>query len=129
MHPRSPNSVRIVRGILDGGAPVRVGGFIGVPRAVDPPPSGLGSGRRVAFAPEGDTTGVWDRDRVAQMLARLVNNARRHGDAAAVEVCVRGAHDHVEVIVENRGSIDDAAMAHLFQPLVPASARGARSSS
>lgn len=54
----SPNSVRIVRGILDGGAPIEVGGFIGVPRATDPPPSGVGSGRRVAFAPEGDTTGV-----------------------------------------------------------------------
>ncbi len=54
----SPYSVRIVRGILDGSAPIVVDGFLGVPRAIDPPPSGLGSGRRVEFAPEGATTGV-----------------------------------------------------------------------
>jgi hypothetical protein len=54
----SPNSVRIVRGILDGGAPIPVTGFLGVPRAVDPPPSGIGTGRRVEFAPEGDVTGT-----------------------------------------------------------------------
>ena len=53
----SPNSVRIVRGVRDSGAPVVVGDFIGVPRAVDPPPSGMGSGRRVEFQPEGDVTG------------------------------------------------------------------------
>ena len=54
----SPYSVRIVRGILDGSAPISVGDFLGVPRATDPPPSGLGSGRRVAFTPEGNTTGT-----------------------------------------------------------------------
>lgn len=53
----SPNSVRILRGILDASQPVIVRDFIGVPRATDPPPSGIGSGRRVAFDPEGDVTG------------------------------------------------------------------------
>jgi hypothetical protein len=54
----SPYSVRIVRGILDGSAPLDVGDFVGVPRPIDPPPSGMGTGRRVEFAAEGDTTGV-----------------------------------------------------------------------
>lgn len=58
MNGGSPYSVRIVRGILDGSAPIMVGDFVGVPRAVDPPPSGVASGRRVEFAPEGDTTGA-----------------------------------------------------------------------
>lgn len=58
MNGGSPYSVRIVRGIQDGSAPITVGDFLGVPRAVDPPPGGTGSGRRVEFAPEGSTTGV-----------------------------------------------------------------------
>lgn len=57
-HGGSPNSVRIVRGIVDASAPVVIGDFLGVPRAVDPPPSGVGSGRRVEFAPEGDPAGA-----------------------------------------------------------------------
>ncbi len=54
----SPYSVRIVRGLQDASAPITVGDFIGVPRPVDPPASGTASGRRVEFAPEGNTTGV-----------------------------------------------------------------------
>jgi hypothetical protein len=58
MNGGSPYSVRIVRGIHDGSAPISVGDFLGVPRAVDPPPSGIASDRRVVFTAEGDTTGT-----------------------------------------------------------------------
>jgi hypothetical protein len=53
----SPYSVRIVRGIHDGSVPVVVRDFIGVPRPLDPPASGVSSGRRVEFAPEAGTAG------------------------------------------------------------------------
>jgi hypothetical protein len=58
MNGGSPYSVRIVSGIHDGSAPIVVGDFLGVPRAVDPPPSGTASGRRVELVSEGDTTGT-----------------------------------------------------------------------
>lgn len=54
----APYSVRIVRGVGDAGTPLVVGDFLGVPRAVDPPPSGTASGRRVAFAPEAPAAGT-----------------------------------------------------------------------
>jgi signal transduction histidine kinase len=101
----------------------RVVNLVDVARAVLEREDAAPGARRSRLRAEGDTTGLWDRDRVAQMIARLVNNARRHGDVGAVEVCVRGAQDHVEVVVENRGTLDDDAMAHLFQPLVPARVR------
>lgn len=54
----APFSVRIVRGVRATSTPVVVGDFLGVPRAIDPPPDGIGSARQVRFAPEGETTGT-----------------------------------------------------------------------
>ncbi len=53
----APFSVRMVKGLHDTGAPITVGDFVGVPRAVDPAPNGIASGRRVRFIPDGDVTG------------------------------------------------------------------------
>lgn len=106
---------------LDGDLAItrRAMNLVDVARAVLEREDAAPGARRSRLRAEGDTTGLWDRDRVAQMIARLVSNARRHGDVGAVEVCVRGCPEHVEVIVENRGDLDDDAMTHLFQPLVP----------
>lgn len=93
--------------------------LVDVARAVLEREDAAPGARRSRLRAEGDTTGQWDRDRVAQMIARLVSNARRHGDVGAVEVCVRGVADHVEIVVENRGNVAEEAMLHLFQPLVP----------
>lgn len=54
----SPYSVRIVRGIQDPTAPVVIGDFIPVPRAADPAPSGIASGRRVRFVEEAPAQGT-----------------------------------------------------------------------
>ncbi len=54
----APFSVRMLRGLHDTGALITVGGFVGVPRAVDPASGGVASGRRVRFAPDGNTTGT-----------------------------------------------------------------------
>lgn len=80
--------------------------------------------RRTRLHAEGDTTGVWDRDRLAQLVARLVVNARRHGEAsAALEVHVRGMSDAVELHVVNRGTLEQETLAHLFQPFRPRDAQ------
>lgn len=49
----NPFSVRFVRGLSALGA-VDIGGFLGVPRPVDPPFDGTATSRRVEFAPEGN---------------------------------------------------------------------------
>ena len=46
----APMSVRVVRGVHRG--PVSIGGFLGMPRAVDPLPDQTATRRRVAIAPE-----------------------------------------------------------------------------
>jgi hypothetical protein len=52
----APNSARIVRGIKDPSHPIRVAGFLGVPRAGDPAPEGVASSARHAIiAPEHET--------------------------------------------------------------------------
>lgn len=55
----APFSVRLLSGLHDTGVPISVGDFVGVPRAIDPPETGMpGSGRRIRFVNEGDVTGV-----------------------------------------------------------------------
>jgi len=53
-----PYSIRIVKGVRDLGRPVVVDGFLGIPRAVDPPPNGTASRPRLLIAPEAGTTGM-----------------------------------------------------------------------
>ena len=80
--------------------------------------------RRTRLHCEGDVTGFWDRDRVAQLVARLVANARRHGEAsAALEVNVRGTADAVELHVVNTGTLESEALSRLFQPFRPRDAQ------
>lgn len=85
--------------------------------------------RRSRLHAEGDTTGLWDRARLAQLLRCLVVNARKHGEpGTTVEVSIHGnvpgLLDWVAVRVENRGTLSEDALRHLFQPFA-----GARASS
>lgn len=80
--------------------------------------------RRTRLHTEGDTTGCWDRHRISQLLAHLVANARRHGEAsAALEVRVRGTEDAVELHVLNSGTLEPEALSRLFQPFRPRDAQ------
>ena len=46
--------------------------------------------RRIEFLSRGDSRGVWDRDRVAQLVSNLVGNAIRHGrDPRSVSMLTR----------------------------------------
>jgi signal transduction histidine kinase len=52
----------------------------------------------------GDLIGVWDRDRMYQVLANLVGNAVRHGEPRSpIELRIEGAETEVVIEVANRG--------------------------
>ena len=74
--------------------------------------------RRIELAAEGDVTGEWDADRLAQVASNLIGNALRHGDPTApIEVrlaCV--PTDAVVFSVANEGRIPPEVLPHLFDP-------------
>jgi len=52
----------------------------------------------------GDLTGVWDRDRIYQLLANLVGNAVQHGEPqSSIELRVDGEGSDIVIEVANRG--------------------------
>jgi signal transduction histidine kinase len=74
--------------------------------------------RAVEFASTGQLEGRWDAARLHQLLANLLGNALRHGDAAQpVSLVLDGesAH-HVGVLVANGGAIPDDMQDTLFDP-------------
>jgi signal transduction histidine kinase len=78
----------------------------------------------------GDTSGVWDADRLGQVFSNLVANAIRHG-VAAHGVTVRIDGDDANVIrieVHNMGVIDAEQLPRLFEPMSGRDRRRDRSS-
>jgi PAS domain S-box-containing protein len=56
------------------------------------------------FEADGDCRGVWDRERLAQVLSNLVGNAIQHGKAdGVVHVQLRGDREGVTLTVHNEG--------------------------
>jgi len=52
----------------------------------------------------GDLTGVWDRDRMYQVLANLVGNAVQHGEPrSSIELRLDGRETEIVIEVANRG--------------------------
>ena len=75
----------------------------------------------------GDLSGVWDPDRLEQLVQNLVGNAIQHGDAAGALVRASGDEDAVRLAVYNRGEpIPADLMPHLFEPFRRAAAGGRR---
>ncbi len=66
----------------------------------------------------GDTAGVWDADRLAQVLANLVSNAFRHGaSGGTVQIALCGGDDDVLLSVHNDGEpIPPETLPHVFDP-------------
>lgn len=64
----------------------------------------------------GDLVGVWDRDRMYQLLANLVGNAVQHGAArSAIDVRIDGGETELVIEVANRGEpIPAAALPFIF---------------
>lgn len=67
---------------------------------------------------DGDMAGVWDVERIAQVLSNLVGNAVHHGDPdQPVRVDIDGTHPGtVSVTVVNGGTIPAEVLPHLFVP-------------
>jgi signal transduction histidine kinase len=76
--------------------------------------------RRFEYHSEGDLRGVWDPDRLAQVLSNLVGNALQHGEPARpIEVVAREDAEEVVIEVHNDGdAIPRALLANIFEPMV-----------
>ena len=75
-------------------------------------------GRQVELSHEGEGTGHWDGDRLAQVLGNLVGNALQHSPPdTPVRVRCQGESTSVVVEVHNEGSpIDPSYLPELFEP-------------
>jgi signal transduction histidine kinase len=64
----------------------------------------------------GDLKGVWDRDRMYQLLANLLRNAVQHGKPkSAIVVRIEGGEAQVVIDVSNQGEpIPPATLPHIF---------------
>jgi PAS domain S-box-containing protein len=67
----------------------------------------------------GDTQGIWDDDRLCQIVSNLVGNAVQHGIAEhGVNVHIDGTSpDAVHLRVRNMGTIPEELMARIFDPM------------
>ncbi|CAB3846129.1 Sensor histidine kinase RcsC [Achromobacter pulmonis] len=76
------------------------------------------AGRPIEAAYRGDTNGVWDGERIAQVLANLLGNALHHGSPdVPVQVEVDGtAAGQVAITVSNGGNIPPDVLPRLFDP-------------
>lgn len=67
----------------------------------------------------GDLHGEWDSDRVAQVLANLVDNALHYGADSLVSVVAEDAGEEVVLRIHNGGPpIPPAALKKIFEPMV-----------
>jgi signal transduction histidine kinase len=74
--------------------------------------------RAIEISREGPLTGLWDEDRLRQVLTNLIGNAIEHGDAGdAVRVQLDGTSaDTVALTVINPGTIPAELLPRLFDP-------------
>ncbi len=73
-----------------------------------------------ALSVEGDTRGVWDGRRLAQMLQNLIGNALQHGsNHSVIKLSLRGETDSIRLTVHNDGTpIPPEVIGTIFDPLV-----------
>ena len=74
--------------------------------------------RLVSFRTAGDGWGQWDPDRMAQVVANLLGNARHHGgEGKPVDVLVDGTGEKVVLEIRNHGHpIPAELVGHIFEP-------------
>jgi signal transduction histidine kinase len=79
-------------------------------------PDAAGAGIHLYRALEPDVIGLWDPERLDQIVANLVGNAIRHGGASRIEVAARRCESlSAEVVVRDDGAgIPEAARATIF---------------
>ncbi|HEX6839462.1 MAG TPA: ATP-binding protein, partial [Polyangia bacterium] len=74
--------------------------------------------RTFALATSGELRGVWDRERMAQVVANLVGNAAKYGEGGApIAVTVTEAGEGVRLRVHNEGPpIPAEVLPSIFDP-------------
>jgi PAS domain S-box-containing protein len=84
--------------------------------------------RRLEVESRGDGRGLWDADRLAQVITNLVNNALEYSPGhCPVWVRTHGTRDAVVLSVHNAGpAIPPELRARLFEPMKGRDATGAR---
>jgi signal transduction histidine kinase len=82
--------------------------------------------RRIELASAGDLRGLWDGERMQQLLRNLVSNAIHHGvPDEPVRVVLRGEEAAVRLEVTNSGpAIDPSALSQIFEPLIRGPVQG-----
>lgn len=81
--------------------------------------TGTGSpGRALVSRFEGDLAGIWDSERICQVLSNLIGNALHHGDPdQPVQIAADGIQAGTVVLtVVNGGTIPADLLPHLFVP-------------
>jgi PAS domain S-box-containing protein len=75
-------------------------------------------GTRIVFTRSGDTIGVWDADRLAQVLSNLLANAVQHGAGDRPATIHVDGRDPAGVVVDvwNRGRIPEDILPQIFEP-------------
>lgn len=75
--------------------------------------------RKIELVVEGDTTGAWDGQRMAQAFSNLISNAVQHGKPdTTVKVAIRGQKDDVIYEVRNEADVIPVAkLRTLFDPV------------
>ncbi len=76
-------------------------------------------GRRIELEASGDVSGVWDIDRLNQLLGNLVVNALKYGTSSSpVKIVLNGLIGEVVFSVHNQGpKIEQSVLAQIFEPL------------
>ena len=67
--------------------------------------------RRIVLSVDGDTTGQWDADRLAQVISNLAGNALEHGEGdTPVVIDLSSVGNNVRLLVHNRGPVLPASV-------------------
>jgi signal transduction histidine kinase len=76
-------------------------------------------GRTIEFEVSGDVSGVWDINRLNQLLGNLVANALKYGAfSAPIRIVLNGLPGEVVFLVHNHGpKIEQSMLAQVFEPL------------
>lgn len=77
------------------------------------------AGRSIDLEVNGDASGVWDINRLNQLLGNLVVNALKYGAfSSPVKVVLNGLPGEVTLAVHNQGpKIEQSILAQIFEPL------------
>jgi signal transduction histidine kinase len=76
-------------------------------------------GRRIELEVDGDVSGVWDINRLNQLVGNLVVNALKYGASSSpVKIALNGLAGEVTFSVHNQGpKIEQSVLAQIFEPL------------